>query len=88
VSRKEKLIGRFLEQPKDFTWDELKRLVKGFGFSEMKPGKTGGSRKRFKNSEGLVIRLHKPHPGNIVKGYALRDLKDILIREGLLIKKE
>lgn len=84
MSRKEKLIARFLEQPKDFTWDELRRLVKSFGFVEMKSGKTGGSRRKFSNSEGLILSFHKPHPGNIVKMYVLKDLKEFLIREGYL----
>lgn len=84
MSRKEKLSARFLEQPKDFTWDELRRLVKGFGFVEMKSGKTGGSRRKFSNSDGLILSFHKPHPGNIVKMYVLKDLKEFLIREGYL----
>ena len=84
MSRKEKLIAKFLEQPKDFTWDELRRLVKSFGFLEMKSGKTGGSRRKFSNSDGLILSFHKPHPGNIVKMYVLKDLKEFLIREGYL----
>ena len=32
MSTKEKLIKRFMRQPKDFTWDELVRLFGIFGF--------------------------------------------------------
>jgi cyclopropane fatty-acyl-phospholipid synthase-like methyltransferase len=49
MSRREKLIKRFLSCPKDFTWEELKALLSGFGFEEISFGKTGGSRRRFIN---------------------------------------
>ncbi len=31
MGRREKLIARFLDQRKDFTWDELVRLLRGQG---------------------------------------------------------
>lgn len=84
MGRKEKLLERFLETPKDFRWDELTRLLKSLGFSEIKTGKTGGSRRKFSNSRGLVLTLHKPHPGKIVKAYILREIREKLIAEGIL----
>jgi len=59
VSRKEKLIKRFLSCPKDFTWEELVSLLMGLGFQEANTGKTGGSRRRFINETQVVITLHK-----------------------------
>ena len=52
MTRIEKLIKRFLSKPRDFTWSELKRLLAGLDFEEVKTGKTGGSRRRV--SEKMV----------------------------------
>lgn len=84
MTRKEKLIKRFLTCPKDFTWDELVVLLAFFQFVEVSTGKTGGSRRRFINEEGLVISLHKPHPRKILKKYQIEQVLEILAQEGLL----
>jgi len=47
MGRKEKLLERFQQRPKDFTWDELTGLLKSLGYVEKMTGKTGGSRRRF-----------------------------------------
>ena len=72
MTRREKLIKRFLSIPKDFTWEELVSLLSGFGFEEVSTGKTGGSRRRFLNDAGVIITLHKPHPQNILKRYQIQ----------------
>lgn len=74
MSRQEKLINRLLSVPKDFTWEELSKVLAVFGYEEFTGGKTGGSRRRFVDQTKNVITLHKPHPGNIVKQYALREV--------------
>ena len=74
MSKHEKLIFRLLLVPKDFTWDELIKILGLFGFVELKKGKTGGSRRKFADEKKNVIILHKPHPGNIVKEYAIRQI--------------
>jgi hypothetical protein len=84
MSRREKLIKRFLSCPKDFTWEELKALLSGFGFEEISFGKTGGSRRRFINDKGIIIALHKPHPQNILKRYQIEQITKILQEEELL----
>ncbi len=72
MSKREKVIQRFLSKPRDFTYDELKTLLNGFGYRELKTGKTSGSRAAFINDNTQhVIRLHKPHPKNILKRYQL-----------------
>jgi len=71
-------------KPKDFSWDETKSLLTGLGFIEVKKGKTGGSRRRFINSSSLVVTLHKPHPGNILKRYQIEQIIEILSREELI----
>ena len=72
MSRRDKLTERLCKRPKDFTWDELEKLLAAYGFLQLKGGKTGGSRRKFYNeSSQEVLDLHKPHPGNILKPYQL-----------------
>ena len=74
MSRNEKLVQRLLSLPKDFTWEELTKILTLFGYTEIKKGKTGGSRRKFADEKKHIISLHKPHPGNIVKEYALKQV--------------
>lgn len=79
MSKIEKLITKFLKVPKDLTWEELVRILKYKGyFEKIGKGKTGGSRIKFINSENDIINLHKPHPGNIVKQYVIRQILEKL----------
>jgi len=84
MSRRDKLIARLKGSPKDFTWDELVRLLEGLGYAEVRTGKTGGSRRRFIHSSAPIIALHKPHPGNVVKMYVVDELLRVLSEEGLI----
>jgi hypothetical protein len=63
-----------LKIPKDFTFDEMTVLLKQFGYSQAKGGKAGGSRVSFSNSENDYIRVHKPHPRNVLKTYQVKNL--------------
>lgn len=78
MTRKEKLISRFLTLPSDFHYNELVRLLGYFGFKEVRKGKTGGSRVKFTKNDGASIYLHKPHPTGILKRYQLKQVKEIL----------
>lgn len=84
MSRKDKLIQRFLSQPKDFSWEELLVLLSFLGFEEVRTGKTGGSRRRFVNTDAVVITLHKPHPRNVLKAYQIEQIIEVLRQEGVL----
>ena len=84
MSSKDKLIARFLTLPADFTFDELERLLTIFGYSKSNKGRTSGSRVIFKDKDGHPIMLHKPHPGNIVKQYAVRQVYEELQSKGYL----
>lgn len=84
MSQNEKLLKRFLSKPKDFTWSELKTLLKGFGYVESSAGKTGGSRRRFLHEEYGPIVLHKPHPGNELKSYQVEQIITFLRVGGIL----
>lgn len=79
MSRKEKLIKRFLTLPSDFHYDEVVKLVRIYGYTEVKKGKTSGSRVKFINKENdTSIILHKPHPTGIMKTYQLKQIKKVL----------
>ena len=84
MSKKEKLLKRFLSNPKDFTWDEMVRLLTGFGYVQMGAGKTGGSRCRFDYAAKEPITLHKPHPAKIIKPYIIKQVRAQLEKEGFI----
>lgn len=84
MGTKDKLIQRFISMPKDFTWEEMNKLLTNFGYEQSNKGKTSGSRVVFKNSKYIPIMLHKPHPGNIIKEYVMKQVLEYLREEGLL----
>ncbi len=85
MSRRNKLKRRFLTRPADFTFDEMSRLLKGFGYEETKSGKTAGSGVAFINKTSRhIIRLHKPHPGTIMKKYQLDLVEEALRTKGMI----
>ena len=81
---KEKLRERLLKMPSDYTFDEMQRLLEGYGYEKRNKGKTSGSRLIFKNGAKRPIMLHKPHPGNIVKEYAMKQVYDDLKEAGFI----
>jgi HicA toxin of bacterial toxin-antitoxin, len=81
MSQHEKPLERFRGRPSDFTWDELTRLLAGFGYKEPSGA---GSRRRFARANGVTINLHRPHPGSILKAYQLREVLTHLKQEGHL----
>ncbi len=85
MGRKEKLLNRFLQLPKDFTFDETISLLSHLGYTIHNKGKTSGSRIRFKNeSLGIYIDLHKPHPGTIMKQWMIKTMYDHLKRNNII----
>ena len=81
MSSYEKLLVRFLKLPKDFTWDELNRLLNKYGYFQNNKGKTSGSRVVFeKENSDISLDLHKPHPKNILKPYQMKDVLEFLKR--------
>lgn len=70
----DKLIERLKTYPKDFTWEELTKVLNHFGYNEMNTGKTGGSRRKFVDKQKNIINLHKPHPKNILKEYVIKQI--------------
>ena len=74
MGTKEKLIERLKRLPTDFTFEEAERLLNLFGYVKSNKGRTSGSRVMFIDGQKRKILLHKPHPGNLMKGYTLKKL--------------
>lgn len=82
MSKIEKLISRFNAKPKDFNYNELLTLLNNFGYRQTQGA---GSRVVFINEKNThKIKLHKPHPGNILKRYQLDLIENELKNMGLL----
>ena len=82
---KDKLRERFMRLPKDFTFDEMVRLLRGFGYILDNKGATSGSRARFKNEiTNEYIDIHRPHPGNIMKEWMMKTIFNHLKTNGLI----
>lgn len=75
--------ARLKAEPSDYTFDEARSLLKSLGYTEYNKGKSSGSRVMFAK-DGVKILLHKPHPGNEMKRYAVQQLKDQLESMGEL----
>jgi hypothetical protein len=84
MAKIEKLRQKLLSNPKDFTWDELTTLLGHYGYNELKPKKTGGSRRKFSSMSNHVIDLHKPHPGKILKSYQVKQIVATLKERGFI----
>jgi hypothetical protein len=82
VSRKDKLKTRFLSRPKDFTFDELRRLLRQLGYDEQE---AEGSRVTFyRESSDSILKLHRPHPQPTLKIYQINQVLDALKEEDLI----
>ena len=83
MTKKEKLLERFLRIPKDFTFDELTTLLLSMGFEIENKGKTSGSRVAFVHVNfNKHILIHKPHPGKIINSVYLKNIKiDLTLKQ-------
>ena len=83
MSKEEKMIDRLKSCPSDYTYTEAKALAKRFGYVEKNKGSTSGSRVLFyRENDNKKILLHKPHPGDIMKVYAVRQLLSQFMENG------
>ena len=73
----------FLLKSKNFSYNELRSLLKNLGYDEFQKGKTSGSRVCFVHKESKhIIQLHKPHPENILKQYQIEQIIKVLKEKG------
>jgi hypothetical protein len=84
MGQKEKLIARLRTRPRDFTLEEMERLLGYLGFERDNKGKTSGSRVRFVHQSGAKLMIHLPHLGNQLRVYQVKALLEMLEKEGLI----
>jgi hypothetical protein len=84
MSRKDKLLGRLCERPRDFSWSDTCTLMKQCDF---KLYMREGSRRLFRHavSKQKVI-MHEPHPEPVLKQYQIDDLIQALKDAGEIAK--
>ena len=78
MSKMEKEIERLKSKPKDFTYDEAKKILNNLGCLEDNKGRTSGSKVMFKNESNQKIMLYKPHPSRILKSYQINEILRLL----------
>lgn len=83
MGKKEKLVNRLLQKPKDFTFDEMESLLLYFGYRLRQSG-AGSGVKFVKNGSGEVINFHRPHPNGVLKRYVLDQVIEKLRKDGLI----
>lgn len=83
MGKEEKVKERLKSCQSDYTYNEARTLAKRFGYQEMNKGSTSGSRVLFyREKDEKKIMLHKPHPGDIMKVYAVRQLLSQFMENG------
>ena len=83
MSRRDKQWKRILALPSDYTYTECATLLKTLGYVEYNKGKTSGSRVRFyREADGHIIDLHKPHPGDVMLRAAIKAVVKALQENG------
>ena len=82
MTKLDKLMSRFKDQPNDFTWSELNRLLTWLEFEKIEGS---GSRVKFYHQDNhCLIQLHKPHPSNVLKRYMMKEVLATLIKGRIL----
>ena len=82
MGRRDKLKARLLDGRRAVTWKELVTLLKSLGYKEIQGD---GSRVKFDNGNpDDTINLHRPHPGNQVKHYAVKLVLEKLTQAKML----
>lgn len=79
-----KIISKFKSNSKNITFNETERVLKYVGYLKDNKGKTSGSRIRFFKSSSENLLLHRPHPRNTLLSYQVKEVSEILKKEGLL----
>jgi len=84
MTRHDKLLKRLLSKPKDFSFDELVKLLGGFGYEMVNKGKTSGSRVAFEKSKDS-FQMHKPHNREtVLLHYQIKELVEFLVKRQLI----
>ena len=82
MGKKDKLRERCASLPTKFTWKECCSLLNGFRYVQLEGS---GSRVKFHHPDsGSLISLHRPHPGNELKAYQMRLIRDKLKKDDMI----
>ena len=83
MSKAERLVEDFKLCRGAFPYKDMVRLLKNAGFEE-KPTGNGSKRKFVHTTHKWIVRLHEPHPGNEVKAYMVREVREYLMEQGVI----
>lgn len=79
MSQRDALIERLLSKPKDFTLQELDRLMGQCHCEKDSRGRTSGSAINYCHvPTKRVFSCHRPHPGSIIKPYLVKEIIQFL----------
>ena len=87
MSKHEKNLARLSATPipANIKWDELTGVLKHLGYTILKSGKSGGSRRRFYHREkDALIHCHEPHPSPDVDKGCIADVVEHLKTYGFI----
>ena len=85
MGQKDKLLNRLCSHPKDFSFDEVEKLLSYYGYHRINKGKTSGSRIAYISDRHYrPILMHKPHGRKDLLDYQVKQLVDHLKQEGLI----
>lgn len=83
VTRVEKLVRQLMACPRTFRFDDAVRVMAWYGFVLDGKGRTSGSRVRFyRESDGRMMLMHVPHPGDELRAAAVREMASFLKEAG------
>ncbi|HSD33838.1 MAG TPA: type II toxin-antitoxin system HicA family toxin [Alphaproteobacteria bacterium] len=88
-NRRCRILCAVFAQPtrSDVRWPDFVSLLLALGGSEVKSGKTAGSRRRLE-LRGIRAVLHKPHPGSQMNKGSLESARQFLQNAGATPVKE
>lgn len=82
----EKQIERLKSVPSDYTFNEIQKVLIHLGYRLCSKGRTSGSRLMFfRDSDAAKILVHKPHPGNIMKEYSIKQILEQMKEYGDIV---
>ncbi|MFJ7144291.1 type II toxin-antitoxin system HicA family toxin [Pseudomonas protegens] len=84
MSQIEKVLEKLTKTPapRDFTWAQLQKVMKHFGYKELEGN---GSRKKFVHpGTKHKVLLHKRHPDSTLIGAQIEDIIEALKSQGYL----
>ena len=83
MPRKEQLIEKFKVCRGPFPYREFVRLLASLGYIDK--SKASGSGRKFVHEDTKhILKFHEPHPGNEIKYYLVKQVRDKLEERGLL----